>query len=291
MEKGNLEKPLILYNRTASKADEHSKRIGNSTVAKSLAELVAKSDIIWSCLQNDTAVTEIFEQILVLDVKGKLFLESSTIVPEHADNLAEKCIAAGAEYVAMPVFGDHTVAAAGRLICVPAGATESVHRVLPYLEGVIGKKVINLSNEEPSKASLLKIIGNVLIISTMETVGEVKVFGEKAGVGSQYIRDMIEAYMKIAPIMYAETMTSGGYFNKEPMVEVAKARDLGSRVLNLADSLNVSLDSYRAGINHMEVAEYHGGSKCDVTSIYGAIRVESGLPFRNDCHEDVSREV
>ena len=49
----------------------------------------------------------------------------------------------------------------------------------------------------------------------MKTVGEVKVFVEKAGVGSQYIREMIEAYVKVAPVLYAEKMTSGGYYNEE----------------------------------------------------------------------------
>lgn len=97
-----MEKPIILYNRTQSKAEEQSERIGHSIVAQSLAEVISKSDIIWSCLQNETAVAETFEQILSLNVKGKLFLESSTIVPEHVDALAKRCIAAGAEYVSMP---------------------------------------------------------------------------------------------------------------------------------------------------------------------------------------------
>lgn len=34
------------------------------------------------------------------------------------------------------VFGDHGVAAAGNLICVPAGAAKSVERIRPYLQGV-----------------------------------------------------------------------------------------------------------------------------------------------------------
>ena len=76
------------------------------------------------------------------------------------------------------------------------------------------------------------------------------------------------------------------------MVEMAKARDLSSQVLELADSLNTSLSAYRVGVDHMEVAEAHGGAKCDVTGIYGAIRVESGLPFQNGGgHENASNEI
>lgn len=102
VEKGKLEYPIILYNRTQSKAEEHSQRIGHSVVAQSLAEVISKSDIIWLALQDDVAVEETFAQILALDVKGKLFLESSTIVPKHVDDLAKRCIKAGAEYVSMP---------------------------------------------------------------------------------------------------------------------------------------------------------------------------------------------
>jgi 3-hydroxyisobutyrate dehydrogenase-like beta-hydroxyacid dehydrogenase len=100
--KGNLEKPLILHNRTKLRAVEHSLEIGYSTVANTLEEAVSKSDIIWSCLQDQDAVESTFDEILKDDVKGKLFLESSTVLPELIDQLAKRVMDAGAEFVAMP---------------------------------------------------------------------------------------------------------------------------------------------------------------------------------------------
>jgi len=100
--KGNLEEPLILYNRTRSRADEHSSQIGHSTVAATLEEAVSKSDIIWSCLQNQEAVMECFEKILPQNLNGKLFLECSTISPDVVNSLAKRILNAGAEFVAMP---------------------------------------------------------------------------------------------------------------------------------------------------------------------------------------------
>lgn len=100
--KGNLDEPLILYNRTRSRADEHSSQIGHSVVAATLEEAVSKSDIIWSCLQNQEAVMECFEKILLQDLQGKLFLECSTISPDVANRLAKRVLSAGAEFVAMP---------------------------------------------------------------------------------------------------------------------------------------------------------------------------------------------
>lgn len=100
--KGNLDKPLILYNRTRIRAKEHSSIIGHSSVAETLGEVVANSDIIWSCLENQEAVLETFESILNQDIRGKLFVESSTVLPDVTNHMAKRVIDAGAEFVAMP---------------------------------------------------------------------------------------------------------------------------------------------------------------------------------------------
>ena len=40
-----------------------------------------------------------------------------------------------------------------------------------------------------------------------------------------------------------------------------------------------SLKSYKVATDHLAVAEAHVGPHCDIMGIYGAVRVESGLPF------------
>lgn len=42
----------------------------------------------------------------------------------------------------------------------------------------VAQAVVDLSGEEAGKASLLKIIGNVLIMTTMEASAEINVFAE-----------------------------------------------------------------------------------------------------------------
>ena len=67
----------------------------------------------------------------------------------------------------------------------------------------------------------------------------------------------------------------------QPMVETSKARGLASHVLGLAQASQVSLPSYEVAVNHLAVAEKHAGPKGDITGIYGAVRIESGLNFVN----------
>ena len=102
VEKGNLEKPLIIYNRTAHRAISLKEQIGHCLVADSIKVAVSQSDIIFSCLTNDAAVNATFDAALCLDLKGKLFVDCSTTTPETTAALAKSLTAAGAGFVAMP---------------------------------------------------------------------------------------------------------------------------------------------------------------------------------------------
>ena len=102
VQKGNLSSPLVLYNRTAKRTTELADRLGNCIVASSIADAVADADIIFSCLTDDKAVFETFEEILKHDVQGKLFVNCSTIQPDKSDELASRVEAKGAGLVTMP---------------------------------------------------------------------------------------------------------------------------------------------------------------------------------------------
>src|ERR1700749_1881175 len=104
VEKGNLSKPLILYNRSAARAEALSEQIGKekTQVATSVEEAVKDADIIFSCVANDVAIKEIIDAALKVDVSGKIFVECSTISPETTSVLVKSLEAKGASYVASP---------------------------------------------------------------------------------------------------------------------------------------------------------------------------------------------
>ena len=77
---------------------------------------------------------------------------------------------------------------------------------------MIAQEVIDLSDEEPGQASLLKIIGNVMVLSTMEMVAEVNVFAQKAGLGAANAQRLIEAFPKAASVLYSKKMNDGEYY-------------------------------------------------------------------------------
>lgn len=62
---------------------------------------------------------------------------------------------------------------------------------------------------------------------------------------------------------------------------VLHARDLTSHVSELAHAHDTALGSYQVAIDHLAKVEAHAGPSYDITGIYGAVRLESGLPFEN----------
>lgn len=104
VEKGNLDKPIIIYNRTKQRADELSAKLGpgKAKVVDNVGEAVKTADIIFICLGDDKAVNSTVDAILEQDVQGKLIVDCSTVHPDTTEALEKRITAKGAGFVGMP---------------------------------------------------------------------------------------------------------------------------------------------------------------------------------------------
>ena len=116
-QKGRLAHPLTVYNRTAQRAHDFaaSAAAANAAaapssaihVAETIADAVAPADIVFTSLGDDASVRSTFDTILGSSappggVRGKLFVETSTILPATTNEVAARVLAAGAEFIACP---------------------------------------------------------------------------------------------------------------------------------------------------------------------------------------------
>ena len=104
VEKGELDKPLIIFNRTNKRSTDLQAKLpkGKTDVAQSLEEAVSKSDVIFTCLGDDPAIKETISTALKTNVKGKLFVDCSTVHPDTTNALAKSVNGHGANFVACP---------------------------------------------------------------------------------------------------------------------------------------------------------------------------------------------
>lgn len=285
VEKGNLDGPLLLYNRSAKRAIDLSNSLpeGKTETIEDLAAGIARADIIFSCVANDEAVQETFKTILSNDVSGKLFIESSTIHPDTTEAIARDVTAKGAEFVAAPVFGAPAAADAGQLIGVLAGPASSVAKARPFFKGVTSKAEIDMSDKAYGKALTLKVLGNTFILNMIEQLAEAHVVAEKTGLGTDSIHQLVENLFPGPYAAYSTRMLNGDYYKRdEPLFAVDLARKDARHALALAKSAGVKLHNVETGDAHLVAVKDHVGTSGDIAGIYGAMRKESGLKFEND---------
>ncbi|KAJ4344585.1 uncharacterized protein N0V89_012329 [Didymosphaeria variabile] len=171
---------------------------------------------------------------------------------------------------------------AGKLVTVPAGPRESVTKILPYLEGVVARGVVNLSEQQAGTASHLKLIGNVMILMMIEAVAETHVLAEKTGLMNEVMHDAINTLWPGAAGVYSRQMLSGQYYLENPMVPIDMAVKVSSHVLNLAEAHGAELPAYKAVRGQIEAVKKHCGSQGDLLGVYGAGRLQSGLPYKKE---------
>lgn len=284
VEKGDLDKPLIIFNRTQQRAtDLHSQLSpAKSTVASSLDEAVSKADIIFTCLGDDAAISDTIGAAVKGKVKGKLFVDCSTVHPDTTNMLAKSIQEQGAEMVACPVFGAPAMADNGQLICVLAGPSSAVDKVKPYCKGVMGRANIDFSNQPQGKATLLKIIGNTFILNMVESLSEGHALAEKSGLGNDNIHQFIETMFPGPYTAYSGRLMGGDYYKRdEPLFGVNLARKDAKHALNLAAAAGTKMKDVEVADAHLAAVQKHMGSKGDIAGIYGAVRQEAGLQFEN----------
>ncbi|KAF2626428.1 hypothetical protein BU25DRAFT_411820 [Macroventuria anomochaeta] len=282
--KGNLDKPLILYNRTKKRSDDLAKKLGTdkTKVVENVNDAVKESDILLMCLGDDAAVNSTVDEILKGDVKGKTIVDCSTVHPDTTNALEKRITEKGAEFVAMPVFGAPAMADAGSLVCVVAGSQTATKKVTPYTDGVMGRATIDFSNQPAGNATLLKVIGNTFILNMVNQLSEGHVLAEKSGLGVDNMHHFISAMFPGPYTAYSQRMLQGDYYKRaEPLFHIDLARKDARHAKALADASGSSVKGLDVARARLDDVKEHLGDKGDIPSVYGAVRKESGLEFEN----------
>lgn len=101
---------------------------------------------------------------------GAIVVNMATVSVALAHEMAEKCAAKDLGYVAAPVLGRPTVAEAGELNILAAGARAAIDRAQPLFD-VLGRKTWRFG-EKPEAANAIKLAANFMLACAIESMGE-----------------------------------------------------------------------------------------------------------------------
>jgi 3-hydroxyisobutyrate dehydrogenase-like beta-hydroxyacid dehydrogenase len=110
---------------------------------------------------------------------GAIHLSMSTIGTATATHLAREHARLRQGYVAAPVFGNPDAAKTRQLFIVVAGAPTDVERCRP-LFGNLGQQTF-IVGADPAHANLIKLLGNMMMATTLEMLGETVALFRKRG--------------------------------------------------------------------------------------------------------------
>ena len=180
---------LVLYNRTAEKAEELAQE--GATAAGSPREVAGQSDVVITMLPDSPEVQEVLageDGVFEGTREGTLVVDMSTISPVVTGELAEQARDKGASLLDAPVSGGDVGAIDGTLSIMVGGSEEDFGRAKPLFD-VMGKTVTHVG--PVGAGQVVKAANQIVVALTIEAVSEALVLGSKGGVAPEKILDVL----------------------------------------------------------------------------------------------------
>jgi 3-hydroxyisobutyrate dehydrogenase len=177
---------LHVWNRTLDKA-----KVSGLPYKKNLTDLLKEKDIIITMLFGSESVIEIYKKITDsgIDLKGKLFIDMTTVHPDTARKTAEDLIKKGGDFLEAPVLGSVIPAQKGLLTIVVSGDREKFEQNKDIFK-TLGKEIFYMGDY--GIASTMKLINNTVLGSFMAVLSEAFAFAKKVGIDPELAVSVLE---------------------------------------------------------------------------------------------------
>lgn len=177
---------ILVWNRTRAKAEPLAAH--GARIARELSEIAAR-DIVFCMVSTWDDVREVMTRMLEgAHAVPRLVVECSSISLEGSAELRAMLEGRGIAYLAAPVSGNAKVIKAGKLSFVCSGPRAAFDQALPYLR-MIGPSASWVGEGE--LARIVKICHNVFLGVVTQSLAEVTVLAQKAGVPRHAFLDFI----------------------------------------------------------------------------------------------------
>nr|WP_279588853.1 NAD(P)-dependent oxidoreductase [Paenibacillus castaneae] len=255
---------VAVYNRTPGKAASLVE-LGASELESPVA--VARAvDIVITMISNDAAIREVYwgENGIFEGVReGVTLIDSSTISPMLAKELAAAAEALGASFLDAPVTGSKPAAEDGTLVFMVGGPEAALASVEPLLRAM-GRKVIPMGPN--GSGSTAKLAHNTIVGINVAALTEGMAIAASGGIDGSKFVELVQsggAASKAADLKGAKLL-EGNYdvqFSLELMLKDLKLSSV------LSDSLKVPTPLLEAAKSLFQVGDSMGLGELDMCSV------------------------
>jgi 3-hydroxyisobutyrate dehydrogenase-like beta-hydroxyacid dehydrogenase len=217
---------ITVYNRTRERAE--SLRTEGAIIVAQAADACG-SDVLVTMLADDQAVRAVVldGQLIPRLAPGSVHISMSTISVALAQELTESHAKARNQFISAPVFGRPEAAEAAKLAVVAAGPAKMIKHCQPLFDAMGHRTFV--VGEEPSNANTVKLAGNFLILSVIESLGEAYALLRKSGVEPERFLEIMTSTLFGAPVYE----TYGNLIAKERFLPAGFKLPLGLKDVGL----------------------------------------------------------
>src|SRR5712664_4705360 len=180
---------LAAYNRTRAKAEPLASL--GAQIVDAPSDL-ADREIVFTMVGGSQDLLEVVTGPIGLlshaDRAPRILIDCSTVSQEASAQVRACAAATGCALLAAPVSGNPKVVKAGRLSIVVSGTREVYDQALPYLES-LGEGVSYVGEGE--LARIVKVCHNVFLGVVTQSLAEITVLAQKAGVPRHAVLDFM----------------------------------------------------------------------------------------------------
>jgi 3-hydroxyisobutyrate dehydrogenase len=251
---------VTVWNRNADKTKPLV--AAGAKVAKTPAEVAAASDTVITILTDGAAIDAVYNGpngLLSGNVKGKLFIEMSTVPPKVSLALAPKIKAKGAAMVECPVGGSTIPARQGKLLGLMGAEPADAERATPILNQLCRR----LEHCGPIGAgTAMKLAINLPLMVAWQAYGEAFAIARSVGWEPKRLLDLFVdtngangAIKGRAPMIV--TMLEGGDPGPTTFSIANAVKDLRT-MIETGESNGTDMIATRAALAGFEDATKHG---------------------------------
>ena len=193
-------------------------------------EVFVSAPVVFSVLADDAAVRKVILDSGALQQAGKgvVHVNLAPISPDLAEEAATVHAEQGVGYVAAPMFGGVPVAQAGNLNIVTAGDPALIEQVRPHLDAVSAK--VWPVGDQPRQANVVKVAGQVLIASAIQSMSEAVSIAERGGIDTGTVVELFTSTITPGPVY----TNYGGLIASEKYTPAGFTPVLGRKDVDLA---------------------------------------------------------
>jgi 3-hydroxyisobutyrate dehydrogenase-like beta-hydroxyacid dehydrogenase len=214
------------WNRSPEPADKLSKL--GITIAPSMADLVAASDVILSSLANDAAVRAVCLNeggVLSTARPGTIILEMSTISPELSRRLHQEASDRGVKFLDVAISGSTPAVDAGTITLLAGGDKETFEQCVPVFESIARQWFLIGPG---SSGVQMKLVVNLLLGLDMQAIAEAVSLGDHLQIDRNTLLDVLSKTAVVAPAMAGKfrKIKDGDYSPEFPLRLMSKDMNL-----------------------------------------------------------------